>query len=271
MAALAKCLLPILLVVPTLAAGQAQPQPDLTHFTQAQLVACYDNLKLCGAQDIYAIEDDLKRRLPTLPASELVRCFSDWHICGVGEGTASGWPISDELRRRGHLTQFLAQYGSTTNPDIRDGLEHLAYNSHSPAARSYLNRNFNKHLDDGEDLYWPAKYLAKECVPAALQYLSNTSHRFGISSYELSTSVVFFGRCHYRPAIPFILTYALDAASLNLVDSAVSSLRVFYPNAPKFSSLEEEQHWFCRAAHRDGYKADCDEGDPSSPKQKPLP
>jgi len=262
MAAVLKYLLPILLGLPALAAAQNQLQPDLTHFTQPQLVACYENLKVCGARDIYAISDELEHRLPSLPTSELVRCFSDWHICGVGEGSASGWPISDELRRRGHLSQLLAQYGSATNPDIRDGLEHLAYHSGSPAARSYLNRNFTEHFDDGEDLYWPAKYLAKECVPAALQYLSNTSHRFGISSYELSTSVVFFGKCHYRPAIPFILTYALDAASLNLVDAADSSLRALYPNAPKFSSLEEEQHWFCRTAHHDGYKADCEEASP---------
>jgi hypothetical protein len=269
MAAFVKCLLTILLAFPVLAAAQTQPQPDLTQFTQPQLVACYDNLKLCGAQDIYAIEDELKRRVPTLPTPELVRCFSDWHICGVGEGTASGWPISDELRRRGRLTQLLAQYGNTTNSDIRDGLEHLAYNSHSPAARSFLNRVFTEHLDDGEDLYWPTKYLAKQCDPAALQYLS--SHTFSISSYELSTSTVFFGKCHYRPAIPFLVSYALDAASLNLVDAADSSLRVLYPKTPKFSSLEEEQHWFCGAAHRDGYKADCEEGDPLRPKQQSLP
>jgi hypothetical protein len=262
MAALAKYLLPILLVLPELTVAQTQPQPNLTHFTQPQLVACYDNLSLCGARDIYAISDELERRLPAVPTPALIRCFADSHLCGVFEDVASGWSISDELRRRGHLTQILAQYGNTTNPNIRDGLEHLAYHSHSPAARSYLNRNFTKHLDDGEDLYWPAKYLAKECDPAALQYLSNTSHRFGISSYELSTSVVFFGKCHYRPAIPFILTYALDAASLNLVDAADSSLRALYPNAPKFSSLEEEQHWFCRTAHHDGYKGDCDEASP---------
>jgi hypothetical protein len=268
MAALVKRLLPILLVLPAIAAAQTEPQPDLTHFTQPQLVACYDNLELCGAHDIYAIEDELKQRVPTLPTPELVRCFSDWHICGVGEGPASGWPISDELRRRGHLTQLLAQYGNTTNPDIRDGLEHLAYNFHSSAARSYLNRNFTERLDDGEDLYWPAKYLAKQCDPAALQYL--TIKRFSISSAELATSASLFGRCHYRPAIPFLVSYALDAASLNLVDAADSSLRALYPNVPKFSSLEEEQHWFCRAAHHDGYKADCEESEPSSPKQKSL-
>jgi hypothetical protein len=269
MAALVKCLLPILLVLPTLAAGQMQPQPNLAGFTQLQLVTCYDNLKLCGAHDIYAIEDELKDRHPTLPTPELVHCFSDWHICGVAEDTAIGWSISDELARRGHLTQLLAQYGDTPNRGIRDGLEHLAYNSHSPAARSYLNRNFREHLDDGEDLYWPAKYLAKQCDLPALQYL--TTKRFSISSTELATSASLFGKCHYRPAIPFLVSYALNAASLNLVDAADSSLRGLYPNAPKFSSLEEEQHWFCRAAHHDGYKADCEEGDLPRPKQNSRP
>jgi hypothetical protein len=269
MAALMKCLLPILLAFPVLAAAQTQPHLDLTQYTQSQLEACYDNLKLCGARDIYAIEDELKRRVPTLPTPELVRCFSDWHICGVAEGQASGWPISDELARRGHLSQLLTQYGDTPNPDIRDGLEHLAYHAHDAQARSFLNRVFTDRLDDGEDLYWPAKYLAKQCDPAALQYL--TVKRFSISSAELATSASLFGKCHYRPAIPFLVNYALYAASLNLVDAADSSLRALYPNAPKFSSLEEEQHWFCRAAHHDGYNADCEEGNPSNPKQKSLP
>lgn len=263
MAAIVKCLLPILLALPALAAGQTRPQSDLTHFTQPQLIACYDNLKLCGAHDIYAIEDELEHRRPTLPTSELVRCFSDWHICGVGEGPASGWPISDELRRRGHLTQLLARYGSTTNPDIRDGLEHLAYNSRSPAARSFLNRVFAERLDDGEHLYWPAMYLAKQCDRAALHYLDpgpnsqSIADNFSVSSTQFAETASLFGKCKYRPSIPYLIKIGLNAASLNLVDAADQSLRRFYPNSPHFDSLEAEQKYFCNRANHDSFDVDC--------------
>jgi hypothetical protein len=263
MAALAKCLLPILLVLPELTVAQTQPQPNLTHFTHPQLVACYDNLNLCGAHDIYAIEDELKHRLAKLPTPELVRCFSDWHICGVGEGPASGWPISDELRRRGHLTEILAQYGNTTNADIRDGLEHLAFHSRSPEAQSFLNRVFTERLDDGEHLYWPAVYLAKQCDRAALHYLDpgptsrSIADNFSVSSAQFAETASLFGKCSYRPSIPYLVKIGLNAASLNLVDAADQSLRRFYPNSPHFNSLEAEQKYFCNRANHDNFDVDC--------------
>ena len=173
------------------------------------------------------------------------------------DSTVTGWTVSDELKRRGRVDHILTRYGNTTNPAIRDGLEHLAYSSNGHPAQAFMKRNFTQHLHDGEDLYWPAKYLAKQCSPTALRYLSN--HEFSISSFELSSTTELFGKCHYRPAIPFLVGYALQAASLNLVDAANTSLRGLYPSAPKFSSLQKEQQWFCRTAHKDGYKADCDE------------
>lgn len=263
MAALVKCLLPILLVLPTLAISQTQPQPDLTHFTQTQLVACYDNLRLCGAHDVDAIEDELALRLPTLPTTELIRCFSDWHICGVAEGTSSGWPISDELRRRGHIARILARYGDSTNPDIRDGLEHLAYHSPGPAARSYMSRNFAQRLDDGEHLYWPAMYLAKACDRAALHYLDpglnseSIADNFSVSSAQFAETATLFGKCRYRPSIPYLVKIGLNAASLNLVGAAEQSLRRFYPNSPHFQSLAAEQKYFCNRANHDGFDLDC--------------
>jgi hypothetical protein len=263
MAALAKCMLPILLVLPALAAGQTQPQPNLTHFTQLQLIACYENPKLCGAGDYNAVEGELKRRLSTVPSSELVRCFSDWHICGVFEDPANGWPISDELRRRGHLTNIIAQYGGTSNPDIRDGLEHLAYHSRNPAARAFLNRVLTERLDDGEHLYWPAMYLAKRCDLAALHYLDpgpnsqSIADNFSVSSAQFAETASLFGKCRYRPSIPYLVKIGLNAASLNLVDAADQSLRRFYPNSPHFNSLEAEQKYFCNRANHDSFNADC--------------
>jgi hypothetical protein len=54
--------------------------------------------------------DELVRRLPKLPTEQLIACFEDWEICGAGEGMASGWPISDELARRGNLDELLVRY-----------------------------------------------------------------------------------------------------------------------------------------------------------------
>jgi len=75
-------------------------QPDLKKLSRDELKACLANPKTCGAADLYAISDELVRRLPELPTQALVECFDDGSRCGVWEDHASRWPIPDELGQR---------------------------------------------------------------------------------------------------------------------------------------------------------------------------
>lgn len=250
----------LLLAAPLVARAQSNTN-SLHSYSQQQLIACMDKPSDCHARDFYEVESELDARLPNVQTDELVRCYSDWHICGDSEP----WTISDILRKRGQTTAVIRQYGSTTDPSIRDGLETLAYHSSSPVAAEYMRTSFTQRLDDGEHLYWPAMYLAKHCDTDALRYLDpgpnsqSIADNFSVSSAQFAETAELFGRCRYRPSIPYLVTIAMHAASLNLVDGADKSLRRFYPHSPKSNSLEAEQRYFCERANRDGFHLNCSE------------
>jgi hypothetical protein len=207
------------------------------------------------------VDSELADRLPSLSTDDLVKCFADWRICGHGEV----WDIADTLKRRGHTDTIIRTYGDSSGWEIRNGIEHLAYNSRSPVALQYMKTNFLQHLDDGENLYWPAMYLAKRCDRQALRYLNpgskskSIADKFSVSSAQFAETAELFGRCRYRPAIPYLVAIGLNAASLNLVDAADLSLRRFYPGAPSFDSPNSERKYFCARANRDGFHLKCED------------
>lgn len=233
-------------------------QSDLRSFSSDELKACLDNAKICGTDDVYVISDELARRLPRLPSEQLIACFDDWRICGVGEDMSSGWPISDELARRGNPHDLLVRYWSEPKWTIRGGIEDVAYHFHSQEVTSFMKRILDEGVYDGEDRYWPVNYLAKIGDPAALEELSTGRYRNqGCMQYQ--TSVALFGKWRYRPAIPYLVDTAMYDFCGNITDAAEQSLRAMYPDSPKdFDNLEDMQRYFCVRARRDGFHVSCE-------------
>jgi hypothetical protein len=230
----------------------------LSRFSSDELKACFDDAKICGTEDIYSITDELVRRLPELPSEQLVACFDDWKICGTGEDQTNGWPISDELARRGNPHELLVRYWNEPKWTIRGGIEHVAYHFHTPEVASFMKRVLSERVEDGEDLYWPVNYLAKRGDSAALKELSTGRYR-GQGCMQYETSVRLFGKWRYRPAIPYLVETAMYDACLNIVDAAEESLFAMYPDSPgNLKTLEAMQHYFCGRAQVDGLQVNCE-------------
>jgi len=231
---------------------------DLTKFSSEQLRACFDDPKVCGSSDIRSISEELVRRLPALPTEQLVACFDNWRICGTGEGQASGWPISDEIARRGNPHDLLVRYWKEPNWLIRNGIEHVAYHFETPEVTMFMQRVLVERLKDGEDYYWPANYLAKKCNPLGLKELSKGNHRNqGCLQYQ--STVRLFGKCEFRPAIPYLVESAIYDFCGNITDAAIDDLHALYPHSPKsFHRLEDAQRYYCGRAKQEGLKVDCD-------------
>src|SRR5579862_5476970 len=204
-------------------AAKRSGTPALRQMSSNQLKACLEKADFCGS-DVWALSDELARRLATLHTDTLVACFGDWKICGVGEDKASGWPISDELARRGNPHDLLTRFWKEPNWEIRDGIEHVAYHFDTPEVTAFMQRVLTEHAKDGEDLYWPVNYLAKKkCDPDALKQLATSRYR-NQECMQYETSVKLFGKCRYRAAIPYLVDTAVYDACLNIVDSADFSL-----------------------------------------------
>jgi hypothetical protein len=110
-------------------------------------------------------------------------------------------------------------------------------------------------VDEGE-FYWVVNYLAKKGDPAALKELDTGKYYYNCLQY--APSVELFGKWKYRPAIPYLVDTALNAACLNIVDAAEHSLQALYPDAPRdFKELSEMQRYYCDRARRDGFDVKC--------------
>jgi hypothetical protein len=230
-------------------------EPALRELSSDQLKACLVK-KACGTDDHYAISDELVRRLPELTNEQLLECFDDGSPCGVWEDR-TGWPISDELARRGSPHELLVRYWIEHKWTIRSGIEHVAYHFDGPEVTSFMRSVLAKRMKDGEDLYWPVNYLAKQCDPTALRQLSTGRYR-NEGSLQYQTSVELFGECKYRPAIPYLVQTAVYDFSLNIVIAADDSLHSLYPDGPKdFDKLENMQRYYCGRARNEGFSLRC--------------
>lgn len=190
---LANVLFPLLLTC-ALCNGQSDKDSqkrDLSKFSSDQLMDCFDDAKICGVSNHWDISDELVRRLPTLTTEQLVACFDDWDICGAGEGRASGWPISDEIARRGDPHDLLARFWKERKWTIRGGIEDVAYYFDTPEVTAFMGRVVTEHIKDGEDRYWPVNYLAKKCDERGLKELSTGRYR-NQGSLQYETSVELF-------------------------------------------------------------------------------
>lgn len=250
----------LLLIVASAVSGQSNqtpPKPDLSKFSSNQLRACYENKRICGVKDELDISVELAGRLPSFSTKQLLSCFANWKICGVSEDGSSGWPISDELARRGTPHNLLLHYWSEPNGLIRVGIVHVAYHFKSPETTAFMQRVLSERKGEDEEMYWPANYLAKQCDPNGLKWLIARPQR-SQGCLQFATTVPLFGKCLYRPAIPYLINYSLHDACLNIVDAAEIDLRRMYPHSPKeFESIEEMQRYFCSRARREGFRMHC--------------
>ena len=240
----------------TCQSSENSAKSDLGKFSFDQLKACLNDAKICGTDSHWDISDELVRRLPDFSSAQLLACFDEWEICG-GEDRASGWPISDELARRGDPHELLVRYWKERKWLIRHGIEDVAYHFDTPEVTAFMRQILSARVKDGEDRYWPVNYLAKKCDPAALKELSRGSYR-NQGSLQYQTSVELFGKCKYRPAIPYLVDTAVYDWSFNIAIAADHSLHALYPDGPKdFDKLAEMQQYFCTRARGEGFKVHC--------------
>jgi hypothetical protein len=250
-----------LLVAGWLICGQSSAQNEarsLRKISSEQLRKCYSDASVCGTTDASVISAELSRRIPDMSTDELLSCFADWHICGVKEGDPNGLPVSDEIARRGNPSFLLDRYWKEPNPAIRAGIEHVAYHFDTPQILTFMEAVFAKHLEDGEEMYFPANYLAKRrCDPEALKVLSSGSERKQ-GCLQFQSTVDAFGKCRYRPAIPYLVDSGLSDLCSNIVDSSAKALRTIYPQGPQtFDSPADAQKHYCGAAKKEGFTLTC--------------
>lgn len=218
---------------------------------QIQIVFLFVSLspQICLGQSTGA---GAKPALKQFSTNDLVACFDDFKICH-----AETWDIVDELKSRGNLTPLFARYWTAHNEFIRSGIERVAYRTDSPEATLFMKRVFAARLSDGENQYYPINYLAKRCDVSALKQLSSGRFR-NEGSLQYETSVELFGKCSYRPAIPYLVETAIHDMSFNIIIAAQNSLHRLYPDSPAdFKELGQMQQYFCDRAHLEGFKVKC--------------
>jgi hypothetical protein len=231
---------------------ESTARPDLSKFTSAQLSACFHNFTICGTDNETIIAGELVARLPHFSTNELIMCFSEWRICG-----ADSFTLTDEIVRRGHPDLLIARYWKETDNSIREGILQVVSHFHSDDMTDFMRKVLAEKKGDDEFLYWPANYLAKLCDPDALQWLSSRKGR-SEGCLQFAGTISVFGRCKYRPAVPYLIKYSMNDACLNIVDDAETDLRSLYPHSPKeFKSIEEMQQYFCGRAKQEGFKIHC--------------
>jgi hypothetical protein len=174
----------------------------------------------------------------------------------VEESRATGWPISDYLASRGDPHTLLVRYWTERKWIIRNGIERVAYHFDTSEVTAFMQRVVRERVKDGEDLYWPANYLAKKCDPLGLSWL-RTGRGRNQGGLQYETTLELFGKCQYRPVIP-LLVEALYDFSGNVTSGAEDSLDALYPDHPKnLDSLPEIERYYCRRAKQEGFHVHC--------------
>ncbi len=252
-------LLLLLIISSTLLNGQTEKssaEPNLSKFTSAQLKACQGKPKSCGTDDSLSINDELAKRLGEYTTDQILSCYDDWKICGVEESRSTGWPISDFLAGRGDPHDLIMRYWKEQKWIIRNGIERVAYHFDTPEVTAFMQKVVRKQVYDGEDLYWPANYLAKKCDPLGLSWL-RTGRGRNQGGLQYETTLELFGKCHYRQAIP-LLVEALYDFSGNVILGAENSLDALYTDHPeKLDTLDDIEKYYCGRAKQEGYKVNC--------------
>jgi hypothetical protein len=157
-------------------------------------------------------------------------------------GAACRWEIAVSLGKPINKTFLLAEFRKRPNEEQRLGIIYALYRIHNEEVATFFKQLVNEKYDDGEELYYPLNYLAKRCDHVALRILSGDGHG-GYKGYpgcmQWGTTVELFGKCQYRPAIPYLIN-SVQAACMNIGIAAVEDLRKMYPGSPSFKNFSQD-------------------------------
>ena len=173
---------------------------------------------------------------------QLIACFSVQDLCGAdGE-----WDIADSLSKASNKAFLFSQFQARGDMEQKSGIIHALYHIDDPEVAAFFQKLVEEHYRDGEELYYPLNYLAKQCDQNALRVLSGNGkggYKGVPACMQWATTVELFGKCQYKPAVPYLID-SLNAACLNIGGAADDSLRAIFPGSPTFDSPMKEQAYF---------------------------
>lgn len=179
----------------------------------------------------------------------------DSDLCGSPTNTADADPCAqaafDELVRRAPVAELVRQAKESSSvpatvwavrilaalkrPDSERQIENLALGPPDVAS------------------FEATMHFARSCSHRHLARLRAQWGQYDVPSFAWAEAVGEFGRCKYYPATPELVR-SINAASLNVVDAACTSLREMYPNGPDCSPDEESvaawKHWLRSSTKR---------------------
>jgi len=179
--------------------------------------------------------------LADAPVAQLIEFLSVDSILGSRCRWAPS-DIQDELARRRPITRLLLAYRRSHDPDQRRFLLDVLYRIDSPRVARFMRREATR--DPSEIAFFANEYLARRGSDRSLGILAKNFHTYPVSSQQAAATACLFGTFRYRPAIP-VLVSCLRAASLNLQEAALASLRRLFPDTPaEFPSSEDAIRYF---------------------------
>jgi hypothetical protein len=162
------------------------------------------------------------------------------------------WSVAETLGKPQNKTFLLGAFQTSATSSSKLGIIYALYRIDDPEVAAFFRQLVAEKYDDGEELYYPLNYLAKRCETNALRILSGDG-KGGYKGYpgcmQWAKTVDLFGKCKYRPAIPYLLN-SIDAACMNIGAAAVDDLRTMYPGSPSFadSSLQQIEEYYRKRA-----------------------
>jgi hypothetical protein len=173
----------------------------------------------------------------------LIRCFAS-HECGQDY-----WAVSIELARRKPTRLLIASYRKSASALERSGILLALYQINATEVAHFMRAAIDSNKLVDEDLYYANDYLGQRCDVRALRFLSGsgTTKYFQLAACpEWSRTVSHFGRCHFRPAAPFLVN-SLGSQCLDIGNAAANSLAALFPDAPKkFATRQALEEYFSK-------------------------
>ncbi len=155
--------------------------------------------------------------------------------------------VINELLRRKPVDKLLTTYTSSSDSfQTRLILQALLYHISDAKVAGFMRKKLDSSAEEGN--YYAAMYLAKTGDTTALSILNRHFWQWQVSSWQLATTAKLFGKFKFRPAIENLIK-SVDAASLNLVEEALASLKRFYPRTPTFTTLEDAKKYYQSQRH----------------------
>ena len=150
--------------------------------------------------------------------------------------------IRDELVRRKQITLLIKAFENPLDEDQQLIVAQALFYIDDNRTASTFKKHISSEIND--TMYFCLNYLAKRGDKEALRVLNDNYFQYGVSSSQWADTVQWFGKYKYKPAIPHLIE-SLDAASLNLVEAAQTSLEQLFDGPhPNFKTIEEMKGYF---------------------------